>query len=238
MQRLETKKSSQVLVILLAFLIHGIGIYFNVMVLVEGFTEVRPVNAVPVPAGLFFGPVAGIACAFGNLLADCFGQLAPSSVVGFIGNFMAAYLPFKLWYLYTDEEPNVHSLRNLLIYVWVTFIAAIAVAWMIGSLLWTVFGVWTDSLSLYIFMNDFWFPLLFGLPIFIVMTSPTINIVCAKPVKSLIPLSNKTKRLCVIIYTIVLIAIFFLTHFGIESMKAVLYGLYVPAAILTLVLTL
>lgn len=238
MQRLETKKSSQVLVILLAFLIHGIGIYFNVMVLVEGFTEVRPVNAVPVPAGLFFGPVAGIACAFGNLLADCFGQLAPSSVVGFIGNFLAAYLPFKLWYLYTDEEPNVHRLKNLFIYVWVTFIAAIAVACMIGSLLWTVFGVWTDSLTLYIFMNDFWFPLFFGLPVFIVLTSPTINIVCVKPVKSIIRLPDRIKRICVIVYAVVLTVIFFLTHFGVENMKGIMWILYLPAAVLTLILTL
>ncbi len=238
MQRLETKRSSQFLIILFVFLIHGIGIYFKVMVLVEGFTEVRPVNAVPVPAGLFFGPVAGLACAVGNLIADCFGQLAPSSVVGFIGNFMAAYLPFRLWYLYTDEEPNVHSAKNLLIYVWITFVAAIAVAWMIGSLLWTVFGVWTDSLSFYIFMNDFWFPLIFGLPVFIVMTSPTINIVCAKPVKSLVPISNRKKRFCVIAYAIVLTVIFVVTHFGIESMKSVLWFLYVPAAVLTLILML
>jgi len=238
LQRLKTKTSSQILVILLAFLIHGIGIYFDVMVLVEGFTEVRPVNAVPVPAGLFFGPVGGLACAVGNLIADCFGLLGPSSIIGFIGNFMAAYIPFRLWYLYTDEEPNVHSFRNLLIYVWITFIAAIAVAWMIGSLLWTIFGIWTDSLSFYIFMNDFWFPLIFGLPVFIVMTSPTINIVCAKPVKSLVPISVKIKRICVIVYAIILTVIFFLTHFGIESMKGVLWILYVPAVVLTLILTL
>ena len=155
MPRLETKKRYQFFIIIMAFIIHGLGIYFKVMVLVPGFTEVRPINAVPVPTGLFFGPVAGIACAFGNLLADCFGQLAPSSSVGFIGNFMAAYLPYKLWYLYTEEEPNVHSIKNLVIYTWITFVAALAVTWMIGSTLWTIFGVWTEQLSLFIFFNDF-----------------------------------------------------------------------------------
>ncbi len=239
MKRLEPKKITQMLVIIVAFTIHGMGIYYDIMVLVEGFTEVRPINALPVPAGLFFGPIAAIACGVGNLIADCFGILAPSSVVGFVGNFLAAYIPFKLWHLYRkDEEPNVHTLKNMGIYIWITFIAAISVACIIGSALWTVFGVWTESLSLYIFLNDFVFPIIFGLPVFIVLTSPEVNIVCCKDVKSIIPIPDRIKKWCVVIYAVVLSVIFIFTHFGIESLKGVTMVLYIPAVILTLILVL
>ena len=39
---LESKKRTQFLIIVAAFLIHGLGIYFDVMVLVEGFTVIMP----------------------------------------------------------------------------------------------------------------------------------------------------------------------------------------------------
>jgi len=51
-----------------------LGASFKVMVLVEGLTEVRPANAIPPVAGLAFGPIGGLACGLGNLVADLFGS--------------------------------------------------------------------------------------------------------------------------------------------------------------------
>ncbi len=238
MQEMSLRKRYQFILIFMAFIVHGIGIAFNVMILVPGFTEVRPVNAVPVPGGLMFGATAGLACAFGNLAADCFGQLMPSSTLGFIGNFVAAYLPYRLWYIYRDEKPNVHSLGNLMLYVWLTFVSALSVNWIIGSGMWLIFGIWTETLNLYIFLNDFFFPLVFGLPVFIVMTSPMVNVRCTQPKPGMFKLSGKRKIRCVRIYALMLGIIFLMTQSGASAMKPVVVALSVPCAALSLVVLL
>ena len=47
-----------------------LGAAFKVMVLIEGFTEVRPANAIPMVSGYLFGPFGALGCALGNLIAD------------------------------------------------------------------------------------------------------------------------------------------------------------------------
>ena len=91
---MQLKKGKQFFITLAAFLI--LGISFKVMVLVEGLTEVRPVNAIPPVAGLLCGPVGAAACGIGNLLADMAGTFSASSLLGVIGNFLAAYMPYRL----------------------------------------------------------------------------------------------------------------------------------------------
>jgi energy-coupling factor transport system substrate-specific component len=75
-----------------AFLV--LGASFKVMTLIEGLTEVRPVNAIPPVAGLCFGPVGGLACGLGNLFADFFGEFTWYSFLGMAANFIAAFLPY------------------------------------------------------------------------------------------------------------------------------------------------
>lgn len=238
MHELLIRKRDQFIIIFLAFIIHGIGIAFNVMILVPSFTEVRPVNSIPVPGGLMFGTTAALACAFGNLAADCMGHLMPSSSLGFIGNFVAAFLPYRLWYIYRDEKPNVHSLRNLLLYVWITFVSALSVSWIIGSGLWVIFDVWTETLSEYIFLNDFIFPLIFGLPVFIVMTAPMVNVRCVPGKMSLIKMSVKKKRRCALIFMLMLSIIFMLTQTGSPGIKPLVAVLSVPCCALSVILML
>ena len=72
---------------LCALVFIGMAVPFKVMVLIEGFTEVRPVNAVPVVVGLLLGPAGAWGCAIGNLIADLFGTFSKASLLGFIGNF-------------------------------------------------------------------------------------------------------------------------------------------------------
>ena len=81
-----------------------LGISFKVMVLVEGLTEIRPVNAIPPVAGLLFGPVGAAACGIGNVLADLAGTFSPYSVLGLVGNFMAAYFPYRLRHLFLKKN--------------------------------------------------------------------------------------------------------------------------------------
>ncbi len=86
-----------VLTVLTAGLFAAILIPFKGIPLVPGHTELRPANAIPVVCGLLFGPAGAWGAAFGNLIGDFFGTLGVGSFFGFWGNFLAAYLPYKVW---------------------------------------------------------------------------------------------------------------------------------------------
>ncbi|MDD6057170.1 MAG: DMT family transporter [Clostridiales bacterium] len=160
-----------------------LGIAFKVMVLVEGFTEVRPANAIPIVAGLSFGAVGGLGCAVGNLIADCFGSFNLTSLLGVIGNFMAAYIPYRIWYTLRTEKPNVHTWKNLLLYLWAAYMGALSCAWILGFGLEFFFGLWMDTIYKYVFLNNLGFSIALGLPIFILMTSGSIHIPMRMPWK-------------------------------------------------------
>ncbi len=229
-------KKTQFLIVFLAFII--LGACFKVMVLVEGFTEVRPVNAIPVPAGLLFGPIGGLACACGNLVADFFGTLAWSSSLGFIGNFAAAYLPYKLWYLFYDERPNLHGVKKIVCYIWISLIAALAVSWMIATGLWLIFQLHIENMGLYIILNDFVFAVIFGIPVFSVVTSDDVGMVGAPPIPDRIKLSKRAKRICMAAYNAILIPLCYWTWLGADNLKLLTGLLSVPAVILTVILML
>lgn len=147
---------------------------FKVMVLVEGFTEVRPANAIPVVSGLAFGAVGALGCAVGNLIADFFGTFGMTSILGVIGNFMAAYLPYRMWHAFSKDRPNVHTWRNMLLYVWISFVSALSCAWILGIGLELFFGIWQETIYKYVLLNNFGFSLCLGLPLLILATSDSI----------------------------------------------------------------
>lgn len=150
----------------------GIAVPFKVTVLIQGFTEVRPVNAVPVVAGLLLGPAGAWGCAIGNLISDLFGTFSKASVLGFIGNFIAAYLPYKIWHIAGKKEiPNVKNYKNIVKYLATSSIAALATALIIACGMDMLFGMWMASIFWIILLNDLGFPILIGLPVFIVLTS-------------------------------------------------------------------
>ncbi len=86
-----------VLTVLTAGAFAAILIPFKGIPLIPGITELRPANVIPVVFGLLFGPAGAWGAAFGNLIGDFFGTLGVGSFFGFWGNFLAAYLPYKVW---------------------------------------------------------------------------------------------------------------------------------------------
>ncbi|MDP3181553.1 MAG: QueT transporter family protein [Desulfobaccales bacterium] len=86
-----------VLTVLTAGTFAAILIPFKGIPLIPGVTELRPANVIPVVFGLLFGPAGAWGAAFGNLIGDFFGTLGAASFFGFWGNFLAAYLPYKMW---------------------------------------------------------------------------------------------------------------------------------------------
>lgn len=164
------RKLLQILFCALVFV--GMAVPFKVMVLIEGLTEVRPVNAVPVVAGLLFGPAGAWGCAIGNLIADLSGTFSNASILGFLGNFIAAYLPYKLWHSVNQEKtPNVKSNGNIVKYILIAAVASGAVAILIACGLDMLFGMWMPQIFWMIALNDLGFPILLGLPVLIVLTT-------------------------------------------------------------------
>ena len=160
----------------------GMAVPFKVMVLIPGLTEVRPVNAIPIVAGLLFGPAGAWGCAFGNLAADFFGTFSIASVFGFVGNFVAAYLPYKIWHITcSGEVPNVKTHKNIGRFVFMSAAASLCVAVILSFSLDVLNMVWGSSIFLMVFLNDLGFSLILGLPVFIVLTSDQLNIKAVIP---------------------------------------------------------
>ena len=148
-----------------------LGISINVMQVADGYTELRPENFIPVTAGILFGPAAALACAVGNLLHDIVFDFGYTCILGFLGNFLTAYLPYKLWRAVAGETINAHTIKRLLLYIWAAFFSSLATASLLSYGLEIFFDTWYEILGRTIFFNNFVFSIMFGLPSFIVLTS-------------------------------------------------------------------
>jgi len=135
---LEVWRSTRlvVLVALTAGLYAAFLIPFKPIPLIPGITEVRPANVVPIICALLFGPAAAWGSAFGNLIGDFFGTLGPGSFFGFIGNFLYAYVPYRVWGMHrlAPKEPGrgLSTGRGLGEYLLATALASLVCAVVIG----------------------------------------------------------------------------------------------------------
>lgn len=142
--------------------------------IIPGVTEIRPASLLPVLFGLLFGPAGAWGSAIGNLGGDLFGTLSMGSIFGFIGNFLYAYVPYKLWHHIKprhgeDKSPNVNSPWKLAQYGVIAFIAssasAVTIAWGLDLLNITSF----TALAIIITLNNSVITLVLGpmiLPVF------------------------------------------------------------------------
>jgi len=117
-----------VLTVLTAGSFAAILIPFKGIPLIPGITELRPANVIPVVFDLLFGPAGAWGAAFGNLIGDFFGTLGVGSFFGFWGNFLAAYLPYKVWGTRPLGELRRHPGR----FVLAVLLGAWACALMVG----------------------------------------------------------------------------------------------------------
>jgi energy-coupling factor transport system substrate-specific component len=117
-----------VLTVLTAGIFAAILIPFKGIPLIPGITELRPANVIPVVFGLLFGPAGAWGSAFGNLIGDFFGTLGVGSFFGFWGNFLAAYLPYKVW----QGRPLAELPKRPVRFVMAVFLGAWACALVVG----------------------------------------------------------------------------------------------------------
>jgi len=124
---------------------------FKAIPLVPGFTEVRPGNMIPVAFGLFFGPAGAWGAAIGNTLGDLIGgTFGVGSLFGLVGNFLFAYVPYKLWMnlgiLKAEEQaPDCRSVKKVVVFIVLGILASAAcglfIAWGVDLLGFVPFSV-------------------------------------------------------------------------------------------------
>ena len=148
-----------------------LGVSIELMDFSDGYTNVRPENFIPALAGLLFGPVGAAACAAGNFIADRFFDFGQTSWLGVVGNFLAAYIPYRIWYSLSVKKPHTHSLKGFLLFSLSVVSGNLVCAWVLSSGLGLFFGHWYDLLMEEVFWNNLIFSFAYGLPFLIVLTS-------------------------------------------------------------------
>lgn len=155
----------------LIFVYLVLAIPFRVMVVIPGFTEIRPVQLLKPVYGVFFGIPGCLAFAVGNLIGDCLSDsLKWSSIAGFAANFVG---PFVFWLFWNRLSKTPFALRDgkdLLKQLAVTAVSAALEALLITPF---VMLAYTDVDAMLfaatVFLNGSVFPLLLGIPLMILM---------------------------------------------------------------------
>jgi len=102
--------------------------------IIPGITEVRVANIFPMVFGMLFGPAGAWGSGIGNLIGDTFGgTVGPTSLAGFVGNFLLGYLPYTMWTTFVpfakkSHEWKAESWRNWINYFLIAFISSAACA--------------------------------------------------------------------------------------------------------------
>ena len=157
--------------------------------LVEGMTEVRPANMIPVVFGLLWGPAGAWGISIANLISDIIDAVSNYGfeslfsvfrfkilIGGFIINFFYAYLPYKMWYSldfgrgYT-VKPRLRSVKDILKFIYIVFVDSL-ITTVLLSLLFEHLGFQQFGTSgLLLFFNNFDFAVILGVPATLLITS-------------------------------------------------------------------
>ncbi len=110
----HARRKMVVLVALTAAMYVAVMLPFKALVIIPGFAEVRPGVAIPIVCGMLFGPAAAWGSAFGNVIGDIAGgMLSLGSIFGFVGNFLLAYLPYRVWRTVRGAAPADGSAKGV-----------------------------------------------------------------------------------------------------------------------------
>lgn len=156
-----------VLVAFTAALYAAVLIPFKSFPLIPGITEVRVAQVLPPVFSLLFGPAAAWGTAIGNLIGDMLGgTFGPGSAFGFVGNFFLGLVPYALWGrlgpLSSGDEPAIRTGRQVVEFIAVTLVSAVAcaviIAWGLEVLRLLPFAMLGNIITL----NNFIFPSVLG----------------------------------------------------------------------------
>ena len=181
--------------------------------------------------GLMWGPVSAFGCMAGELLVSC----AESGYREIAAVFLAAYLPYRLWYLvWMDKQEPVFAFNRITLkkFIFVLLLMTLTNAILFGltSTETEVAQIFSDAnlrpdssleFAAILFLNDFNIALFFGMPIFFILISYRYDFYM--PSAEHIALSENTyemNRLAVI-----LLYAFFLGLFVLLDVSGIIYDL-------------
>ncbi len=131
----------------------GLAIFAGV-VFVPGIAYLRPAQAFTTVFGILFGLPGALGSAVGNFIGDIFaGTLTLGSVAGFIGNFMSAYVPYRI--VYAARRADLSSLRDVATYAWAVVAGAFVIAFYIPWWL-AVLGIIPEVVSWTAVFGNIW----------------------------------------------------------------------------------
>ena len=129
----------------------------------ESADYLRIAMCIPVAFSFLFGPAAAWGAAFGNLLFDvATGPVSWITPLGFLGNFLIGYLPYKLWSKITLEKPDIKSVKKLGLFVGLCALACVICGLIIGWGLLYLFAIPFVMTSFTIFASDLLWAILLG----------------------------------------------------------------------------
>jgi energy-coupling factor transport system substrate-specific component len=122
----------------------------------------RIAMGIPAAFSFLFGPAAAWGTAFGNLIYDAATGLTIASIFGFIGNFLIAYIPYKLWSVLTTEKPDLRSIKKIGLFAAISALACIICGLVVGWGLFYVYNLPFVMTSVTIIATDALWAILFG----------------------------------------------------------------------------
>lgn len=151
-------------------------------------SELRPASALPPVFGMMFGPWGALGVAIGNLIADIIAGRPPKVfLIGFIAQFLYAYIPYKLWYTLRinkdSTKPRINNVENLVKFVIIILISATLMSILLGTFLEALnINNISSSTTLIFEFNNFDFSMILG--ILIITLANFYNIKMYKPKKA------------------------------------------------------
>ncbi len=143
-------------------------LFFNYLFPSITISELGPASALPPIFGLMFGPWGAAGAALGYMASDITAGYSPEIyIINFFVQFLYGYIPYKLWYTLNigkhNTLPRLDNVNNLIKFIIIMFITAVAVSGLLGVLM-DGLGVYTlISFTTLIFgFNNFDFSIMLG----------------------------------------------------------------------------
>lgn len=156
----------------LLIVIHmAVSLPFKVMIMIPGFTDIRPVTCIQPLFGLFYGQTGALAFAVGNLISDILSDsLQWSCIAGFLANYLYVVLIYKLWHAIRKKAFSLRQAKDFFAYIAIVLLSAAVLTAIITLGVYAVYPqVDLPTLIGTIFCNNTIFPVVLGAPIMIMM---------------------------------------------------------------------
>ncbi len=148
-----------------------IAIPFKAISVIPGFTDIRPVMLLKPVYGVFFGIPGCVAFAIGNLIGDIISDsLRWSSIAGVAANFLGPFFFYFFWKRISKTPFSLRTGKTLLTQLIVIVASAVMEAAVLLPAVKLVDPKIDGMLfAVTVFLNGTMFPLLFGIPLMILM---------------------------------------------------------------------